>query len=60
LPEKDHATLFAGHLLRTGLASSVEINEAHAQRQLGHASTEVTRRYRRERFRANLTKTAGR
>jgi len=61
LPEKDRAALFAGHSLRAGLASSAEIDEAHVQRQLGHASAEMTRRYqrRRERFRINLTKAAG-
>lgn len=61
LPEKDRAALFAGHSLRAGLASSAEIDEAHVQRQLGHASAEMTRRYqrRRERFRVNLTRAAG-
>jgi integrase len=61
LPEKDRAALFAGHSLRAGLASSAEVDEAHVQRQLGHASAEMTRRYqrRRERFRVNLTKAAG-
>ncbi|MCA0401849.1 MAG: tyrosine-type recombinase/integrase [Proteobacteria bacterium] len=61
LPEKDRAALFGGHSLRAGLASSAEVDEADAQRQLGHASAEMTRRYqrRRERFRVNLTKAAG-
>jgi integrase len=61
LPEKDRAALFGGHSLRAGLASSAEIDEAHVQRQLGHASAEMTRRYqrRRERFQVNLTKAAG-
>lgn len=61
LPEKDRAALFGGHSLRAGLASSAEVDEAHVQRQLGHASAEMTRRYqrRRERFRINLTKAAG-
>lgn len=61
LPEKDRAALFAGHSLRAGLASSAEVDEAHVQRQLGHASVDMTRRYqrRRERFRVNLTKAAG-
>lgn len=51
----------AGHSLRAGLASSVEIEERHVQKQLGHASAEMTRRYqrRRDRFRVNLTKAAG-
>lgn len=61
LPEKERAALFGGHSLRAGLASSAGIDEAHVQRQLGHASAEMTRRYqrRRERFRVNLTKAAG-
>lgn len=61
LPEKHRAALFAGHSLRAGLASSAEVDEAHVQRQLGHASAEMTRRYQRrcERFRVNLTKAAG-
>jgi integrase len=61
LPERDRAALFGGHSLRAGLASSAEIDETHVQRQLGHASAEMTRRYqrRRERFRVNLTKAAG-
>ena len=47
--------------LRAGLASSADVDEAYIQRQLGHASAEMTRRYkrRRERFRINLTKAAG-
>ncbi|MCA3650179.1 MAG: tyrosine-type recombinase/integrase [Methylobacterium sp.] len=61
LPEKERAALFGGHSLRAGLASSAGIDEAHVQRQLGHASAEMTRRYqrRRERFRVNLTRAAG-
>ncbi|MGL4242924.1 MAG: tyrosine-type recombinase/integrase [Beijerinckiaceae bacterium] len=61
LPEADRKALFAGHSLRAGLASSAEVDEAHVQRQLGHASAEMTRRYqrRKERFRVNLTKAAG-
>lgn len=61
LPEATRAALFAGHSLRAGLASSAAIDEADAQRQLGHASVEMTRRYqrRRERFRVNFTKAAG-
>ncbi|MGL4415246.1 MAG: integrase, partial [Roseinatronobacter monicus] len=61
LPEAERRLLFAGHSLRAGLASSAEVDEAHVQRQLGHASAEMTRRYqrRRERFRVNLTKAAG-
>lgn len=52
---------FSGHSLRAGLASSAQIDEAHVQRHLGHASPEMTRRYqrKRDRFRVNLTKAAG-
>ncbi len=61
LPEAERKVLFAGHSLRAGLASSAEIDEAHVQRQLGHASVEMTRRYqrRKDRFRVNLTRAAG-
>lgn len=61
LPEKDRLSLFSGHSLRAGLASSAEVEERYVQKQLGHASAEMTRRYqrRRDRFRVNLTKAAG-
>ncbi|TKA84159.1 tyrosine-type recombinase/integrase [Sulfitobacter sp. 15WGC] len=61
LPEKDRLALYSGHSLRAGLASSAEVDERFVQRQLGHASAEMTRRYqrRRDRFRVNLTKAAG-
>ena len=61
LPQKDRLALFSGHSLRAGLASSAEVEERYVQKQLGHASAEMTRRYqrRRERFRVNLTKAAG-
>ena len=61
LPEKDRLALFSGHSLRAGLASSAEVDERHVQKQLRHASAEMTRRYqrRRDRFRVNLTKAAG-
>ena len=61
LPEAQRKALFSGHSLRSGFASSAAIDEAHIQRQLGHASAEMTRSYRqtRERFRVNLTKAAG-
>ncbi len=50
-----------GHSLRAGLASSAQIEEAHVQRHLGHASAEMTRRYqrKRDRFKVNLNKAAG-
>lgn len=61
LPEAERVRLFSGHSLRAGLASSAEVDERHVQKQLGHASAEMTRRYqrRRDRFRVNLTKAAG-
>ena len=61
LPEADRAALFSGHSLRAGLASCAEVDERYIQKQLGHASAEMTRRYqrRRDRFRVNLTKAAG-
>ena len=61
LPERDRMALFSGHSLRAGLASSAEVDERYVQKQLGHASAEMTRRYqrRRDRFRVNLTKAAG-
>lgn len=61
LPEGERAALFAGHSLRAGLASSAEVDERYVQKQLGHASAEMTRKYqrRRDRFRVNLTKASG-
>ncbi|MDK3075817.1 tyrosine-type recombinase/integrase [Sedimentitalea sp. JM2-8] len=61
LPEKERLALFSGHSLRAGLASSAEVDERYVQKQLGHASAEMTRSYqrRRDRFRVNLTKAAG-
>jgi integrase len=61
LDEGERARKFSGHSLRAGLASSAEIDERYVQKQLGHASAEMTRRYqrRRDRFRVNLTKAAG-
>lgn len=61
LPEAERMALFSGHSLRAGLASSAEVDERYIQKQLGHASAEMTRRYqrRRDRFRVNLTKAAG-
>ena len=61
LSEKERDKLFAGHSLRAGLASSAEVDERYVQKQLGHASAEMTRRYqrRRDRFRVNLTRAAG-
>jgi integrase len=61
LPEGERLSAFAGHSLRSGFASSAAVDEALIQRQLGHASAEMTRGYRqqRERFRVNLTKAAG-
>ncbi len=61
LPESQRGLQFAGHSLRAGLASSAEVDERYVQKQLGHASAEMTRHYqrRRDRFRVNLTKAAG-
>jgi integrase len=61
LAEDARGALFAGHSLRAGLASSAEVDERYVQKQLGHVSAEMTRRYqrRRDRFRVNLTKAAG-
>ena len=61
LPANERLALFSGHSLRAGLASSAEVDERYVQKQLGHASAEMTRRYqrRRDRFRVNLTKAAG-
>lgn len=61
LAEGARANLFAGHSLRAGLASSAEVDERYVQKQLGHASAEMTRKYqrRRDRFRVNLTKASG-
>jgi integrase len=61
LPEGERKKAFGGHSLRAGLASSAQIEEAHVQKHLGHASPEMTRRYqrKRDRFRVNLTKAAG-
>ena len=61
LSEGEREQKFSGHSLRAGLASSAEVDERYVQKQLGHASAEMTRRYqrRRDRFRVNLTKAAG-
>jgi integrase len=62
LTEGERRLAFGGHSLRAGLASSAQIEEAHIQKHLGHASAEMTRRYQRkrdDRFTINLTKAAG-
>lgn len=61
LPEKERLALYSGHSLRAGLATSANVEERYNQKQLGHASPEMTRRYQRnrDRFRVNLTKAAG-
>ncbi|SJM34313.1 hypothetical protein [Mesorhizobium delmotii] len=53
--------LFAGHSLLAALASAAKVDERYVQKQLGHTSAEMTRRYqrRRDRFRVNLTKASG-
>ncbi len=61
LTEGERKRAFGGHSLRAGLAYSAQIEEAHVQKHLGHASAEMTRRYqrKRDRFTINLTKAAG-
>jgi len=61
LPEGKRQEAFAGHSLRSGLASSPEAQESDVQRQLGHANPTMTRRYqrRRDHFRVNLMKASG-
>lgn len=61
LSESERGQRFSGHSLRAGLASSAEVDERYVQKQLGHASAEMTRKYqrRRDRFRINLTKATG-
>jgi integrase len=61
LPEGERKRVFAGHSLRAGFASSAQVEEAHIQKHLGHASAEMTRRYqrKRDRSRVNLTKAVG-
>lgn len=61
LPKAERLRLFSGNSLRAGFALSAEVDECFVQKQLGHASAEMTRRYqrRRDRFRVNLTKSAG-
>ncbi len=61
LSEIERRFKFSGHSLRAGLASSAEVDERYGQKQLGHVSAEMTRRYqrRRDRFRVNLTKAVG-
>ena len=61
MSDQERLKLFSGHSLRSGLASYAEVDERYVQKQLGHASVEMTRRYqrRRDRFRVNLTKAAG-
>jgi integrase len=60
LSEPERRQKFSGHSLRAGLATAAQADERHVQKQLGHASAEMTRRYQRQReFRVNLTKAAG-
>jgi integrase len=61
LSEAERPEKFSGHSLRAGLATAAQADERYVQRQLGHASAEMTRRYQRQRdrFRVNLTKAAG-
>jgi integrase len=61
LSESERGEKFSGHSLRAGLASMAEVDERCVQKQLGHASAEMPRKYqrRRDRFRVNLTKASG-
>lgn len=61
LSEGERGLKFSGQSLRAGLASSAEVDERYVQKQLGHTSAEMTRKYqrRRDRFRVNLTKASG-
>ena len=61
MSKADRLRFYSSHSLPAGLASSAEVNERYAQKQLGHASAEMTRRYqrRRDRFQANLNKATG-
>lgn len=61
LAEGRRRRAFSGHSLRAGLATAAEAEERDVQRQLGHATIDMTRRYQRnrQRFRKNLTKAAG-
>lgn len=60
LTEGARRLAFAGHSLRAGLATGADVEETLVQRQLGHASAEMTHGYkrRRDRFSVNLTKAA--
>ena len=61
LPDEERVRKFSGHSLRAGLASGAEVDERYVQKQLGHSTVGMTRRYQRtrDRFRVNLTKAAG-
>jgi len=61
LPENERLALFSGHSLRTGLASSVSIEENDLPNSRGPASFDINRNSgrRRKRFGVNLTKAAG-
>src|SRR5271165_3784095 len=47
LTEGEREKKFSGHSPRAGFASSAEVDERYVQKQLGHASAEMTRRYQR-------------
>jgi integrase len=61
LSEAERRQKYCGHSLRAGLPTAAAVDERHVQKQLGHASPVMTRRYRRtrDRFRVNLTKASG-
>ena len=61
LSEGERKRAFGGPFAARRPRLSAQIEEAHVQRHLGHASAEMTRRYqrKRDRFKVNLTKAAG-
>ncbi|MGC1504567.1 MAG: tyrosine-type recombinase/integrase [Sulfitobacter sp.] len=61
LPEKERVSLFSGHSLRTGLATSADVDEQHVQKRLVLSNSEMSQWYQRRRnwFRINRTKAAG-
>ena len=61
LPENERLALFSGHSLRTGLASSVSIEENDLPNSRWSASFDINRNSgrRRKRFGVNLTKAVG-
>lgn len=59
LSEGERQRIFGGHSLRAGLASSAEVDDRYGQKQLGHASAEMTRKYQRRHERFRVTTAIG-